>query len=149
MLDYVFKRLSEIDNDIIRELFVSVFTQAPWYDDWSDEVQLRLYIHDLIGQSNSLAFGLFEGEKLIAISLGHTRHWYSGTEYFIDELCVDTAKQGSGVGTLFAARIENACRELKLVNIFLLTEDNVAAYEFYKKLGFYQLEHSVAFAKSL
>ena len=48
-------------------------------------MQLHLYIQDLVGQSNSLTFGLFEGTELIGISMGHIKHWYTGTEYFIDE----------------------------------------------------------------
>ena len=88
---YSFKRLDENDTEVIRELFVSVFTGEPWYDDWSDENQLKLYIHDLTGQSNSLTFGLYEGNELIGLSMGQIRHWYSGTEYIIDELCISTS----------------------------------------------------------
>ena len=146
---YCFKRLDESSADSITELFVSVFTREPWNDDWSDKNQLQLYIHDLIGQNNSLTFGLYEGAELIGISMGHTRHWYSGTEYFIDELCISAEKQGKGAGTLFVENIEKACKELGLTHIFLLTENNVPAFEFYKKRGFYKLENNVAFAKEL
>lgn len=146
---YCFKKLDESAISIIKELFVGVFSNEPWNDDWSDEKQLHLYIQDLIGQSNSLTFGLFEGTKLIGISMGHIKHWYSGTEYYIDELCIDTAKQGQGIGTFFMNSIEKACRELELTHIFLLTEDNVPAFEFYKKNGFYKLENNVAFSKEI
>ncbi|MGN0665030.1 MAG: GNAT family N-acetyltransferase [Huintestinicola sp.] len=121
---------------IIKELFFTVFSNEPWNDDWSDENQLHLYIQDLVGQSNSLTFGLFEKTELIGISMGHIKHWYTGTEYFIDELCIDTTKQGQGIGTMFLKMIEKACKELELTQIFLLTENNVPAFEFYKKMFF-------------
>ncbi len=146
---FCFKKLDESAIAIIEELFVSVFSKEPWNDDWSDEKQLHLYIQDLTGQSNSLTFGLFEGTELIGVSMGHIKHWYTGTEYFIDELCVSTAKQGQGIGTLFLNMIEKACRELELTHIFLLTENDVPAYEFYQKRGFYRLENSVSLAKEL
>lgn len=146
---YSLKRLHENDFDVIRKLFFNVFTKEPWNDDWFDETQLRLYIHDLIGQSNSLTFGLYEEKELTALSMGRIKHWYTGTEYCIDELCVSTAKQGRGVGTLFVSEIEKACRELGLTHIFLLTENNVPAFDFYKKLGFYELKSNAAFAKKL
>lgn len=149
MAEYCFKRLDESAITIIKELFVGVFSNEPWNDDWSDENQLHLYIHDLIGQSNSLTLGLFEGTELIGISMGHIKHWYTGTEYFIDELCISTAKQGQGVGTLFLDMIETACRELGLTHIFLLTDRDVPAFGFYKKRGFCHLESNVAFAKEL
>ncbi|MDE5741894.1 MAG: GNAT family N-acetyltransferase [Oscillospiraceae bacterium] len=148
-IKYSFKRLDESNSDIIRKLFASVFTKEPWNDDWSDENQLRSYIHDLIGQDNSLTFGLYEGNELIGISMGHIKHWYTGTEYFIDELCISTENQGQGIGTLFVAEIENACRELGLTHLFLLTGKDVPAYKFYKKQGFFEAESMVAFAKDL
>lgn len=147
--DCSFKRLDENAFAEIKELFVGVFTAEPWKDDWSDKIQLDLYIHDLIGQSNSLTFGLYEGAELIGISMGRIKHWYTGTEYCIDELCIQSAKQGRGLGRRFVSEIERACKQLGLTHIFLLTEDNVPAFEFYKKLGFYQSENSVAFAKKL
>ena len=38
---------------------------------------------------------------MIGLSMGHIRHWYEGTEYMIDELCVRADRQGRGVGTAF------------------------------------------------
>ena len=32
------------DFDLIKKLFVSVFKEEPWNDDWSDEKQLDAYI---------------------------------------------------------------------------------------------------------
>lgn len=146
---YRFQRLDENATPALEELFLSVFTKEPWNDDWSDRNQLKAYLHDLTGQSNSLTFGLYEGEELIALSMGRIKHWYTGTEYCIDELCVRTAKQGRGVGTLFVQEIGRACKELGMTHLFLQTENNVPAYEFYKKQGFSLLEHNVAFAKEL
>lgn len=148
-MNYCFKRLDESAGEAIKKLFASVFTKEPWNDDWSDEQQLERYMHDLIGQSNSLTFGLYEGTELIGVSMGRIKHWYTGTEYCIDELCVSTPKQGQGIGTLFLREIERACVELGLTHIFLLTEDDVPAFQFYKKQGFYELEHNAAFAKRL
>lgn len=146
---YNFRQLDEKSSAAVRELFVSVFTQEPWNDDWSDENQLQAYIQDLIGQSNSLTFGLYEGSRLVGISMGRIRHWYSGTEYCIDELCISSSEQGKGAGTLFIREIEKACREMGLRHIFLLTENNVPAFEFYKKQGFSELKTNAAFAKTL
>ena len=83
---YFFKKLDESAISIIKELFVSVFINEPWNDDWSDENQLHLYIQDLVGQGNSLTFGLFEETELIGISMGHIKHWYTGTDFFADFL---------------------------------------------------------------
>ena len=68
---YEFKRIGMNDIEAIKELFISVFTVEPWNDDWSNQEQLHLYLSDLIGQRNSLTYGLFENEKMIDQVYGH------------------------------------------------------------------------------
>ena len=130
------KRLSIKDKEIITDVFTSVFTKEPWNDDWSDTNQLDMYINDLVGQGYSLTYGLFDDDELIGISLGYVKHWYSGTEYIINEFCVKTERQGAGAGSFFIAEIEKAIKEMEIKQIFLLTDSNVPAYNFYKKNGF-------------
>ena len=143
------KRLSIKDKEIITDVFTSVFTKEPWNDDWTDTNQLDMYINDLVGQSYSLTFGLFDDDQPIGISMGYIKHWYTGTEYIINEFCVKTERQGAGVGSFFIAEIEKAIKEMGLKQIFLLTDSNVPAYNFYKKNGFDECTTNVAFAKWL
>ena len=149
MENYDFKRIGMNEIELIKELYISVFTIEPWNDDWSDRKQLDLYLSDLVGQSNSLTYGLFENEQLIGVSMGRIRHWYSGTEYYIDELCIKTDKQGGGIGTFFIKEIEKAIKGIGLVHIFLQTDNDVPAYAFYKKNGFYELKEHVSFVKKV
>ena len=145
---YTLKRLGPEDREEIKKVFVSVFTKEPWCDDWSDREQLDLYIRDLTCQGYSLAYGLYDDTgELIGISLGYIKHWYSGTEYIINELCIKTDRQGAGAGTFFIREIEKAIRDIGLKQIFLLTDSNVPAYAFYRKNGFVELKTNVAFSK--
>ena len=133
----------------IKDLFIGVFTQELWNDDWSDQQQLDCYLADLIGQNNSLTYGLFDGEVLIALSMGRIKHWYTGTEYCIDEFCVRTDRQQNGIGTYLLEKIQTHMRQLGLVHIYLQTENDVPAYQFYQKNGFTELKTSVSFAKRI
>ena len=144
---YDFRRIGMTEISEVRKLFLSVFTVSPWFDDWSDEEQLDLYLNDLMGQNNSLTYGLFEDGVLMGVSMGHIRHWYTGTEYYIDELCIRTEKQGKGIGTYFLKEIEKGISEIGLTQIFLQTEKDVPAYEFYLKNGFEELNGHVSLAK--
>jgi len=147
---YTLKRLGPDEKEDIKEVFAGVFTKEPWNDDWSDKEQLDMYIMDLIGQGYSLTYGLYdEANELIGISLGYIKHWYSGTEYIINELCIKTDRQGAGAGSFFLAEIEKAIKALGLKQIFLLTDSNVPAYDFYRKNGFIESETNVAFSKVL
>ena len=141
------KKLSVDFIEEIKTLFAEIFTNEPWNDDWSDENQLHNYILDLTGNRNSLAIGLFEDEKFIGMALGSIKHWYTGTEYYIDEFCIKSQKQGKGIGTKFLAMVEKFVEEKGISHIFLQTERTVPAFEFYKKNGFTELCDHVSFVK--
>ena len=143
------KRLSINDKEAIKELFTGVFTGEPWNDDWSDSKQLDCYIDDLCGQSYSLTFGLYDGGELIGISMGDIKHWFRGTEYLINELCIKTDRQGTGAGTFFLTEIEKAVKEMGLKQIFLLTDRDMPAYNFYKKNGYVEVSNLVPFSKNI
>ena len=141
------KELTIENIEEIKHFFSAVFTKEPWNDDWSDEKQLHAYILDLIGNRNSLTLGFYQDEKMVGLSMGHVKHWYEGTEYFVDELCIQTEKQGQGLGTLFIKSMEDFLLEREIHLLFLLTERTVPAYQFYRKNGFMELKENVAFAK--
>lgn len=143
------KILSLQDKDIITELFADVFTNEPWNDDWSDRRQLDAYINDLTGQNYSLTLGFFDDRRLVAVSMGYIKHWYTGTEYCIDEFCVARHFQGRGIGSGFMKAIEEYLLKSGITHIFLQTDRSVPAYEFYKKNGFDELTGHVSFAKRL
>ena len=149
MKEFTFKQLNISHKETVKQLFLSVFTISPWYDDWSDKNQLNAYLTDLMGQSNSLTYGLFDGENLIAVSMGRIKHWYTGTEYCIDEFCVKTDMQGQGIGSHFLKEIETAIKEIGLIQIYLQTDIDVKAFDFYIKNGFIHLQDTVSLAKEV
>lgn len=89
------RKLGNNQIDEIKTLFKNVFMNEPWNDDWSNEKQLDEYMLDLSGNRNSLSIGLYDGDELVAVSLGSVMHWCTGTEYYIYEfllLVKDKAK---------------------------------------------------------
>lgn len=141
------RELSINEIEMIKRFFAAVFTQEPWNDDWSDEEQLHAYIMDLIGNRNSLAFGLFENDTMVGLSMGEIRHWFTGTEYFINEFCIKTEEQGRGLGSQFLAKIGEHIKAKGITHMFLLTDNDVPAFQFYQKNGFCHLKNSVALFK--
>lgn len=141
----VLRKLTPQDKQLITELFTDVFTGEPWHDDWSDREQLDAYIDDLTGQRYSLTLGFFADHRLAGLSMGYIKHWCTGTEYIINEFCVDRQLQGRGIGTAFLQAIEQYLSENGIRQIFLLTDRNVPAYAFYLRNGFIEQESSVSF----
>lgn len=83
------------------------------------------------------------------MSLGHIKHWYSGTEYYIEELFVKTDLQGQGIGSKFLELIEKYLVDLNIHRIFLQTDKDMSAYSFYKRRKFCELKEHISFVKEL
>ena len=144
-----FRQLTPERFEDIKAFFRDVFTKEPWNDDWSDDHQLTMYITELICSANSLTYAMYDGEEMVSLAMGHIKHWYSGTEYYIEELCVRTDLQGRGIGTAFIEHIENALREMGINHIFLQTDRDMPAYDFYLRRGFTELVNHVSFVRNV
>ena len=130
------------------DLYRISFAGEPWNDDWSNKNQLEKYIREISGAYNALNYGLLQDGKLVAMSLGMIRHWWEGTNYNIEELCVSPNLQRNGIGKRFMQMIENDIVSRGLVGIFLQTDNDKPAYHFYHKIGFGDLGSHVSLYKS-
>ena len=131
------------------ELYKAAFTGEPWNDDWSDTAQLNKYMKEISCSFNSLNYGLIIDGKLSAMSVGKIHHWWSGTEYAVEEFCVSPEIQNQGLGTRFMKMIEDDVRDRGLSGIFLQTDSDKPSYKFYLKNGFRELERHVSFFKGI
>ena len=144
--------LIELDDSYLpqmAELYREAFSGEPWNDDWSDEVQLIEYMKDISKAYNALNYGLLLDGKLVGISVGKINHWWEGTNYNIEELCVSPSYQGRGIGSTFIGMIEQRIYEKGLAGIFLQTDNDKPSYRFYHKNGFKDLDTHISLYKSV
>lgn len=135
--------------DQMASLYQKAFSGEPWNDDWSDPVQLKEYVKEISGAYNALNYGLLVDGELAVMSLGMIRHWWAGTNYNIEELCVDPKMQGQGIGTRFLKMIEDDIKGKDICGIFLQTDNDKPSYRFYQKNGFNELNTHVSFYKRI
>lgn len=140
------RQLNMQNEKEIMGIIKDAFAVDPWYDNWDDEEIFHLYILDVIGNVNSLALGLYEGNELVGVSLGRLKHWFNGTEYCIDDFCIRSSCQGKGAGSLFLKMLRAYGRKKNYKKITLRTKRTASAYEFYKKNGFREIEEDVFFS---
>lgn len=133
----------------IKAVIKETFSREPWNDDWSDAQQFHSYILDLIDNKNSLSLGLYDHGELIGVSLGRIKHWYTGTEYWIDDLAIVPRAQGHGCGSQFMDMIEAYLLKEDIVGIVLFTEKDIPAYGLYVKKAFEEKSKRVFFEKHL
>ncbi|MBE5895499.1 MAG: GNAT family N-acetyltransferase [Lachnospiraceae bacterium] len=131
------------------DLYREAFSGPPWNDDWSDSVQLTEYMKDITRAYRALNYGLLVDGKLVCMSVGRINHWWEGTNYNIDELCVSPGFQSQGLGSRFLSLIEADIRKKGLAGIFLQTDNDKPSYHFYHKNGFTDLDAHISLYKSV
>lgn len=143
------RKLSTDNIDEIKYVIKETFSKEPWNDDWRDGQQFHFYILDLIDNRNSLSLGLYDNGDLIGVCLGRIKHWYAGTEYWIDDLAILPKAQGHGCGSQFIDLIEGFIAKQDIVGIVLFTERDIPAYNLYVKKHFIEKTERVFFEKHL
>lgn len=139
--------LTEKDLSHCAKLFVDVFNQAPWNDDWSLE-QATDYVQDIFNTPGFKGVGYFQEGAFQGAILGNTKQWYSGEEFFIQEMFIRLEMQGKGIGKKLMTFLMNLLKEENIKDVALLTDRGIDAEYFYKKVGFNEVERLVFLAKS-
>lgn len=137
-------------NDLLKciDTFISVFNQEPWNDEWSTETANR-YLMDFTNTPGFIGVVAVEGEEVIGFVLGVRKQWWSGEEFFINELCVRIEKQKTGVGSALMNFLMQTLESSGISNITLLTDRGTPAEVFYKKFGFTEIDRLVFMNKNL
>jgi aminoglycoside 6'-N-acetyltransferase I len=124
------------DLDRCVKLFVKVFSQEPWQDQWPSLERAKEYLSDIVGTPGFEGFIAYEGSKILGLCLGHKVRWWAGDEFYIDEFCIDSSVQRSGIGTQLLEHARECLQKAKIQFVVLLTERNTLAESFYVKQGF-------------
>ena len=142
-----FKLFQETDLVKCTETFIKVFNDEPWNDEWTIP-KAHKYLLDFYQTPGFLGVIAIENEEVIGFIMGVQRKWWSGDEFYIHEMCVDSEHQNRGIGKALLDYLINSL-ENKISNITLLTDRGIPAEAFYKKNGFEEIERLVFLSKNL
>ena len=146
---YDFSRMTEEHVDECVDLYIDVFSQAPWNDTFQSREQVVNFFINHMSNNYFVGFILKEESGIIALSLGYKKPWINGMEYYIDQFFVKAEMQGKGIGSHFLKLIENNVYAEKMNAVILNTERGFPAENFYFKNGYMRLDESVVMAKVL
>lgn len=137
-------------NDLLRctHTFINVFNQEPWNDEWSAETAFQ-YLLDYTNTSGFIGIVAEEGKEIIGFIFGVRKPWWSGDEFFINEMCVSAEKQKTGVGSKLMKFLEEKLKMDGIENITLLTDRGIPAEIFYKKNGFTEIDRIMFLNKNI
>ncbi|MCC7550269.1 MAG: GNAT family N-acetyltransferase [Methanobacterium sp.] len=142
-----FRRFSWKDLDECAQLFKSVFSTDPWYDEWISLDQVKNYLKELIENPVFEGFVVCENSNVVAVCLGHRRSGWMGKEFFVDEFFVENRRQGGGIGTKTLNFVGKILFNEGYTRLTLLTNKGIFAESFYLKNGFYNNEKRTIMVK--
>lgn len=128
--------------------FIEVFNREPWNDEWEPE-KAKQYLLDFYHTPGFMGLVALEGEEVIGFLFGVKRVWWSGDEFFINEMCVTSSQQKRGIGKALLDRLLEELDTQKVTHISLLTDRGIPAEEFYKKNGFEEVERLVFLSRGI
>lgn len=135
------------DLPLVSAAFFETFTQAPWFDQWTDSDHARIYLSEFTDNPHFIGYVIEENNEILGASFGVKRSFYSGTEYFINEFFIHPSKQSKGLGSFFMNEIEKSLKEKNIRVITLETERNTPAEKFYEKLNFTASDTNIFYYK--
>ncbi|WP_461612430.1 GNAT family N-acetyltransferase [Clostridium sp. Marseille-QA1073] len=117
-------------------LMVKVFSSKPWFDKWKSIEHATNYLKEFMDNPVFIGFVIRENDSIVGACFGHTRSWYEGKEYYIDEYYIDNNLQNDGVGSKLMSYIKEYLASKSIHCIVLITKKDVPARKFYEKHGF-------------
>ena len=135
--------------DACTDLFLTVFTREPWNDQWASRQDAKQYLESHYAFNSFLGYVAVYDNRIVGASFGFIKPWQRGLEYYINEIFVDTAVQGKGIGTLLLKQIAADIKGKNMNAIVLTTQKAFPAYGFYVKNGFTEIDGEVFLGMSV
>lgn len=131
-------KLQPIEHQHLKEcadLFVSVFNNPPWDENWKIESALSR-LEDFYNMPSSHSVVAIEEDRIIGFAIGYIERWQQGKTFYLQEICIDSTKQRSGIGTKIMDVLSQNLVSQGVNKIYLLTAPDSPASAFYEKCGF-------------
>jgi ribosomal protein S18 acetylase RimI-like enzyme len=128
--------IEEKDIPDCAEVFVKVFGNEPWNEEWHI-ADARARLEEIYHTPGFHGIFVASDYEMLGFAMGYAEQWRRGKKHFyLKEMCVLTEHQRRGVGTNL---IHVLCQDLMTMDveaIYLLTAREGPAQAFYERLGF-------------
>lgn len=131
------------------DLFIDTFTKEPWYDEYESRDVVVDFLKNHYNNNYFLGYVAKMENEIVGLSIGFTKPWLYGMEYYIDEFCIKYVLQHKGIGSIFMNQIEKDLKEKGINGEILITDKDFPSHKFYSKNGFSLMEDSIALVKGI
>lgn len=130
----IFRKILKEDIETCSELFAQVFSSAPWNEPWDINSAHERLLH--FYQSKGFIGIVAEHNGIAGFALGNTEPFHFGSLFYLREMCTHTNLQSKGIGSDILHALEQELSLNKVNSIYLTTEREIPAADFYTKKGF-------------
>jgi len=141
------REVSKKDLSKCAEVFSRAFSKAPWNESWNTESALERLIH--FYNSKGFCGIVAEESDVSGFILGNIEPYLSGPIFYLREMCVKSERQNSGIGNSLLVHLEKTLQLKGVNNIYLITEHDIPAAQFYMKRGYKVDENIALLSKSI
>jgi ribosomal protein S18 acetylase RimI-like enzyme len=141
------RSIEEKDIENCANLFARVFSGEPWSEPWTEKDAFCRLNH--FYRSKGFFGTLIEKDRILGFALGNWEPFYFGNMFYIREMCTDTEFQSQGIGGQIYSALESELVSQSIQSIYLTTERDIPAANFYKKQGFHYSDKMGFYAKDL
>ncbi|MFW5804294.1 MAG: GNAT family N-acetyltransferase [bacterium] len=117
------------------DLYVKVFRQEPWNEDWKIDTALNR-LKDYYNTPGFMGLCSLEQDEITGCVIGNIEHFYNGNYFHLKEIFIDVECQRKGIGKKILNELKSLLLLEKVKSILLFTAERSEPQMFYKANGF-------------
>ena len=143
---YALRAWTESDYEFVYQVKKEAYKKyvEEYFGGWDEALQREYF--------KKFADTYCDGIRIITVdgkNIGFFNGEITESGYELGNICIIPEYRGRGIGTAFIEHIENALREMGINHIFLQTDRDMPAYDFYLRRGFTELVNHVSFVRNV
>jgi ribosomal protein S18 acetylase RimI-like enzyme len=124
------------DLDACADLYVRVFAEPPWSEDWRP-AEARDHLSHTIGTPGFVGLvAVDESARIVGMVTGSCRANAAGSFALLDDMFVDVPVRNQGIGRRLMDEVKRQLKSSGCVAVGLLTHRTSQAAAFYRRYGF-------------
>ncbi|HEX6819429.1 MAG TPA: GNAT family N-acetyltransferase [Ktedonobacterales bacterium] len=123
------------DLDACAELYVRVFAEPPWNEEWQP-AEAREHLRHTVKTPGFVGMVAVDGDRVVGMVTGSCRSHAAGHFAMLDDMFVDVPLRGQGIGQRLMDELKGHLKATDCIAVGLLTQRTSRAAAFYRRYGF-------------
>jgi GNAT superfamily N-acetyltransferase len=123
------------DLEECAQLYVRVFAEPPWLEEWTPE-HARRHLDQTLKTPGFRGLVAQEGDRIVGVVTGVARCGATGDYFLFDDMFIEPGRRGQGIGRHLMDTLKRRLVAEGVIALTLFTQGTSRAAEFYRRYGF-------------